>query len=104
MSRICILCNRRIRIFDRPDTYSELVNLVTDGFQIEPGKILLFTWEHADATDGTVMAFEIDPSAYEMIRGGDVLNCYVVEESPAPGVIRCWTTGGRRLRLRAMSV
>lgn len=101
MPRICILFNGRIRIFDRPDTYNELVSRVTDGFQIEPGNVLLFTWEYVDTMDSSVIVFELDPSAYDIIRGGDVLNCYVIEQqSPAPDAIDGWTTGGKRPRSR----
>ena len=101
MPRICILFNGRIRIFDRPDTYNELVSRVTDGFQIEPGNVLLFTWEYVDTMDSSVIVFEVDPSAYDIIRGGDALNCYVIEQqSPAPDAIGGWTTGGKRPRSR----
>ncbi len=97
MPRVCILCKHRIRIFDKPDTYDELVTRVTDGFQIEPGKALLFTWEHVSGVDGSVIVFEIDPSAFGIIRDGDVLNCYVVEaELPVPGDARSCTTGAKR--------
>lgn len=69
-------CNDRARVWGRPDTYEDLVHITYAAFQLRPGAISHFSFQH-ELSGGEVMSVELDSSAYAFVRDSTVLRCLV---------------------------